>query len=274
MGGFFIRKLAGAAALTVQLQKLLPLLVHQSGAQWVMGHFRPLLGAALLTNLAMIAFLHSYLEDLTTAGADMLPRCAMWLLGFESLVLAGYLVAKWRSEKKTVAVAMPNGKTPQSFTSNIVTRTIVMVTGIMTLIAGRDFFFPGVIVDFIPRDDIYLEWTNALLHSPPDGSPEAQDQGLEAPFFIGDKFIAQYAALNILIMCLYKFMTAVTRFGSDGSGEIKCRMIWKTQAIGDACILFLLRLFTPAANSASLDLRWHLMSLAYETFILGLYGFM
>jgi hypothetical protein len=32
--------------------------------------------------------------------------------------------------------------------------------------------------------------------------------------------------------------------------------------------LMLLRMFTPAAMTASLDLRWHLMMVAYEMFIL------
>jgi hypothetical protein len=62
------------------------------------------------------------------------------------------------------------------------------------------------------------------------------------------------------------------KFGSDGSGEIKCRMIWKAQCLGDAFVLLLLRLFSAAALTASLDLRWHLMLVAYETFILGLYA--
>jgi hypothetical protein len=31
----------------------------------------------------------------------------------------------------------------------------------------------------------------------------------------------------------------------------------------------LLRLFTSAATSASVDIRWYVMGIAYETFILG-----
>jgi hypothetical protein len=93
---------------------------------------------------------------------------------------------------------------------------------------------------------------------------------MEAPLFLGDKFISQFGALHILLLCLYKYVTAVIiRYGSDGSGEIKCRMIWKSQAIAQAMILFCFRVFQPAAFSASLDLRWHLMLLGYEAFILG-----
>ena len=144
----------------------------------------------------------------------------------------------------------------------------------MVLVAGRDLFFPGEILDFIPRDDIYLEWTNSFLHSPPEGTPEAAENGLTREFYVADKFLSQYMALHILILCAYKFISAFgVRYGSDGSGMVKSRMIWKAQAVGDALILFLFRLFSPAALTASLDLRWHLMFIAYATFILGLYGF-
>lgn len=124
----------------------------------------------------------------------------------------------------------------------------------------------------IPRDDIYLEWTNALLHSPPQGSVEEEEQGLEAALYIGDKFVSQFMALNILILCAYKFYSAFfIKFGSDGSGLIKCKMIWHAQCIGDVLILLMLRIFSSAALTASLDLRWHLMLVAYEGFILGEY---
>ena len=54
----------------------------------------------------------------------------------------------------------------------------------------------------------------------------------------------------------------------DRSGLVSSKMIWKAQAFGDMLLLGMLRLFTPAAKSASLDLRWHLMLVAYEAFIL------
>jgi hypothetical protein len=54
----------------------------------------------------------------------------------------------------------------------------------------------------------------------------------------------------------------------DRSGVISSRMIWKAQAFGNMLLLGMLRFFTPAAKSASLDLRWHLMMVAYEAFIL------
>ena len=269
MGGFFVRKVAGAATVGVCLQKMVPLLMHPAGAQWTRGHFRPLLATALLGNLAIIAFYGFYLKDLAAAGVVELPRAILALLAVESLAIL-YSLLTFRTTRKGHAVAMPPGKTPSSFTSSIVSRTILLVTSAMTLVAGRDLLFPGTILNFFPRDDIYLEWTNALLHSPPDGSPEAAEQGLESPLYIGDKFMSQFMALHVLILCLYKFVTALyIRYGSDGSGEIKCKMIWKIQAVADGMILFVLRVFQPAALSASLDLRWHLMCLGYETFILG-----
>lgn len=268
MGGFFVRKLAGASAVGVHLQKLVPMLVHYSESQWAMGHFRPLLAVGLFGNLAIAALYSSFMKELKNAGAEKLPMLIMAVLLMESLVFAFFLVQTRSSTG--IAKAMPEGKTPASFTSNIVSRTVAIVTTAMSVIAIRDLFFPGYILGFIPRDDIYLEWTNALSHSPPEGSPEAFEYGLEAPFYIGDKFISQFAALHVLILSAYKFCTAFfIRFGSDGSGEIKSKIIWRTQALCGALILFTFRIFQPAAQSASLDLRWHLMMIAYETFILG-----
>lgn len=54
----------------------------------------------------------------------------------------------------------------------------------------------------------------------------------------------------------------------DRWGVVSSRLIWKTQALGDLWLLMLVRMFTPAAMTASLDLRWHLMMVAYEMFIL------
>jgi hypothetical protein len=269
MGGFFVRKLAGAAALTVHLQKMLPLLFHASGAKWIHGHFQAVLWCGLLANCAILAFYASYMEDLMNFEAAELPKLLMGLLTTESLVFVYYLFTT-RTAKRGPAIAMTNGKTETSVASKIVARTIAIVSGVTCVIALRDLLLPGYIFDFIPRDDIYLEWTNVFLHSPPDGTPESNDQGLEAPLFVGDKFIAQFAALHILLCCMYKFVSCFwIRYGSDGSGAITSGMFWKTQTIGDALLLFNFRLFSSSANSASLDLRWHLMALAYETFILG-----
>jgi hypothetical protein len=272
MGGFFIRKLAGGAAVAVHLQKMVPLLVHPTGAQWIMGHFRPLLWTAAFGNIAIAAFYGFYLKDLFALGVREFPLAILSVLAFETLVILYYLLVS-RQTKREPAVAMPEGKTPASPVSNIAARTILIVTTAMSVVAARDLFFPGQIIDFIPRDDIYLEWTNAFFHSPPEGSPEAEEQGLEAPLFIGDKFVSQFMALHILILSLYKYVCAVLiRYGSDGSGEIKAKMIWKGQAIGDALVLICIRFFTHAASSASLNLRWHLIAIAYETFILGTFG--
>jgi hypothetical protein len=269
MGGFFVRKLAGAAAATVQAQKILPLLIHPTGAQWVMGHFKPLLFTAVIGNMVLGAFYATYLEDLVAAGAGTMTYGILAVLAVETVVIMAYLLKAPR-DKRGTAIAMPEGKTPAAFTNRIVTRTLMMVSSVIATLAARDLFFPGFIFAFFPRDDIFLEWTNAFLHSPPEGSEEEVDQGLSAPLYVGDKFVSQLMAVNILVLCLYKFVSAfMIRFGSDGSGAIKCRMIWQVQFLGDAFITFIFRLFTPAAGSASLDFRWHLMCLAYETFILG-----
>lgn len=275
MGGLFVRKVGGAAALTVQLQKLLPFLFHPMNARWKRGHFRPLYTTAVIANLSLIAFYGFYIvQELTAFGADELPKLFIGILSLETIVILAYLITS-RNYDKGDAVAMEDGKTPNSIVSRIIARTNILVSGMVVVIAGRDLFFPGTILDFIPRDDIYLEWTGALLHSPPEGSPESERHGMERDFFISEKFLSQYLALNMLILCLYKFVGAFgIRYRNDAGGLIQAKMIWKAQAVGNALILYLFRLFSPAANTASLDFRWHLMMIAYETLILGLYGFL
>jgi hypothetical protein len=271
MGGLFVRKLAGAAAAGVHAQKLVPLVIHPTGAQWAMGHYRPLLSTALVGNLALLAFYASYLHDLVSGGAGTMTYGILATLAVESLVILAYLVTA-RPSKRGPAVAMPDGKTPSSLTSRILSRTVMLVSPILAAVAVRDLLFPGFVFSFLPRDDIYLEWTNAFLHSPPEGSEEELDQGLTAPLYIGDKFVSQLAAVNILIICLYKCVTSfVIRYGSDGSGLIKCRMIWQVQAFAGAFVTFVFRLFTPAARAVGFDFRWHLMCLSYETFIICTY---
>jgi hypothetical protein len=269
MGGLFIRKVGGAASLAVQSQKLIPLLFHPNGAMWNRGHFRPLLITAALSNIMLAIFYGMYMQDFTFAQAEMLPMVFIGVLCFETAVIIYYLCTQKRATR-IHSVAMPAGKTPTSVVSRILTRTVLTVSGFQALIAARDLFLPGYILKFIPRDDIYLEWTGAFLHSPPLDSQEAQDQGMTASLFIGEMYLSQFMALNILILCLYKFVTALfIRYGRDASGVIQAKMIWKCQVFGNVLNLLLFRLFAPAALSASLDLRWHLMAFAYETVILG-----
>jgi hypothetical protein len=115
-----------------------------------------------------------------------------------------------------------------------------------------------------------LEWTGAFIHSPPPGSEEAADQGIASSLQVGQLYMAQLMALHVLILCMYKFSsTLFIRMGSDGSGTIKAKMMWVGSFCGDAMFLFVLRLFSPPALSASLDLRWHLMCVGYEALVLG-----
>ena len=276
MGGLFVRKVGGAALLTVQLTKLWPMMVHPSKAKWSRGHFRPLLWTAAMADLALVVFYATYLTDLVDAGAGTLALYFMAAMAVECIVILFYLVqSAWTIRTRGPAIAMPQGKTPSSVVSRIVARTVFIVTGATTIVAGRDLFLPGVIIEYLPRDDIYLEWTGALIHSPPEGTPEAVDHGMEVMLHIGDKFASQSMALNILLVGLFKAVSAFAiRYGSDGSGSIKAQMIWMPLSIGCGLFLYVFRLFASAANSASLDLRWHLMMLAYETLIIGLYGWL
>ena len=269
MGGFFIRKAAGAALMGTHLHNLIPILFHPSGAQWKGGHFRPLLLTSAIANIIVLMFIGSYVEELINAGADNIVKLMIGALSLETLVILYYLFTQ-KVTSRGPAIAMTEGKTEKSVPSRILARTIMVVSGFIALIAGRDFFFPGHILPFPPRDDIYLEWTGAFLHSPPEGSEEAVDQGLVASLYAGQKFIAQFMALHMLINCMYKFSsTLFIRLGSDGGGKIKSKMMWTAAFCGDAIFLFVLRVFNAAALSASLDLRWHVMCIGYEALIIG-----
>ena len=274
MGGFFVRKLLGAATIAVHSHKLMPLLFHPNGAQWKRGHFRALLASSVAVNLAITSLYAYYFEDFQVAGASAMPMIIMSLLAFESLVMMFFLIRQTTTTRGP-AVQLPEGKNERSVVSRIVGRTVMFVgCGAMSLIAGRDLLFSGQVIPFIPRDDIYLEWTGAFLHSPPEGSVEAAEHGIDAPFYIGDKFMSQLCALMILCLAVYKFTSCfLIQYGSDGSGLIKTRMFWKSSSLGGALVVFVFRLFHAPAKSASLDLRWHLMTIAYEAFIMGLYAF-
>ena len=278
MGGFFVRKLCGAAGLGVHLHKILPvLLVHEDGAQWNRGHFRYTLYTSVVTNLVLVAFYRLFFwEDLEAAGATQWPMLVMAALSIETSVILYYLwFHKSKKSQRGPAVALPPGKTHRSPVMNIATRTTLICSTCMAVVAARDLFFPGQIIWFIPRDDIYLEWTNAFLHSPPPGSPEAVDQELEAPLYMGDKFASQLCGLHVLLLCLYKYTAALwIRYGSDGGGVPAARMMWKAAFFGDLAVTLCFRFFAHAAKSASLDMRWHLVLLSFETGILGKFVFL
>lgn len=271
MGDLFVRKLAGVAALGFYTQKLYPFVFHPNNTEWGKGHFFPLLKSSIVANLLVIAFFSFYFEDLKGANASRMSSCIVFALSFESIIMLYYiLLATNVSKIKGIEKEVYLKKGKNEITSRIVMRTVVIVSGVVTMIAGRDLFIPGHILSIIPRDDIYLEWTGAFIHSPPLGSLEEEEYALESALHIGDKFSSQLAALYILILCLYKFTSAVfIRYGVEGKGEIQCKMIWRVQSVTGFLIVAIFRLFTSAALSASLDLRWHLMCLAYEAFILG-----
>lgn len=276
MGGFFVRKMAGSAALAFHLTKLIPILFQKSNVHWGHGHFKPMLLTSCLGDLAVAAFYISYLEDFKIAGAERMGFGVSFALIFEALVILGFVITAslFASEPSLNSKTLPAGKSPKSMVSKIVTRTVCTVSGVITIICSRDFFFPGKELPFPPYDDIYLEWTGAFIHSPPADTIEEIQYGLEAPLRVGDKFVSRVMALYLLIFCLQKFACAfLIRVGKDNSGEVKCKMFWQAQTLGNALILFTIRVFSPAALSASLDFRWHTMSLGYETFIVGLYAF-
>jgi hypothetical protein len=301
MGGFFIRKMTGATTLGWCLIKVWPLffLYHHNNnmsnhrhqnmvvtPSWHQGHYLPLLYMIMVGNCIITIFLALQLpqwyqeQSPGTKDVSMVQWAylQMTVLLLETIVVCYYTVTCRRqyynknNNTTAVAYAMPSGKTPTSTPSNIVTRTVMLITGMMTVLAIRDVCFTGHILEFWPRDDIYLEWTNALQHSPPPGSPEYEQDGgaIQAALYVGDKFIAQYMAIHLFVISITKLMSATTiRVGSDGrSGMIQAKILWQGATIANVLLMVVLRVFQPAAASASWDLRYALIVVGYETFVL------
>jgi len=298
MGGLFVRKMAGVAGLAFHTTKIWPIVFQSSlqvdhqtkrwtGSSWGAGHFDLLLIVGLLGDLCVSVFYLTRLEELKDANAQGLAMAYILASSVEAFIFGLYVFGRKMGArtKRTTPQRTESSQAhdPSSLPSRIVARTVLIVSSAIGLIAARDVFFPGRILPYIPRDDIYLEWTGAFLHSPPPDTIEADQHGLEALLFAGDKFAAQLLGTYLLLGCACKFASAWAwskggrRMGgiehAEGSGVVASKMIWKAQALGDMLILGMLRMFTPAAKSASLDLRWHLMLVAYEMFILLMYAF-
>lgn len=302
MGGLFIHKMVGVAGLAFHTTKLWPMVFQSApqysitsksgrwvGASWSAGHYDPILTLGMIGDLCVSMFYLNRLDELKNAGAGSIGMAFILTSFVEAFIFGMYLLSRRMNHKATTTVTerrVASGKydpqeDPNSLPSRIVARTAFVVSGFMSLVSLRDLFFPGTILSFIPRDDIYLEWTGAFLHSPPPDTVEADEHGLESPLFAGDKFMSQLLGLYLVLGCMIKLISSwgwskgnrsMGKVESvDRSGVISSKMIWKAQSFGDVLLLGMLRLFTPAANTASLDLRWHLMLVAYEGFIFGEY---
>ncbi len=299
MGGLFVRKMSGVAGLAYHTTKIWPIVFHSPphydtksknarwvGASWSAGHFDPLLALGMIGDVCIAIFHINRMDDLTNAGARGIGMAFVYASLIEAIIFGIYLLSRRMSRRMNHKAARTVNATtdrydpeedPNSLPSRIVARTVLIISSLMSLVSLRDIFFPGTIISFIPRDDIYLEWTGAFFHSPPPDTVEADENGLEAPLFEGDKFVSQLLGLYLSLCCLFKLMSALgwskgdrssSGVNVDRSGVVSSRMIWKAQAFGNALVLVMLRFFTPAALTASLDLRWHLMMVAYEAFIL------
>ena len=261
------------------------------GSSWTAGHYDPLFVLGMMGDLILSGFYLCRMEEMKGAGSSRLGLAYVLAGVVEALVFGLYLVSRRMSTKKQSGksrlVEMKNEKdpldNPNTLPSRIVARTVMIVSTLISIVSIRDLMFPGTILSFIPRDDIYLEWTGAFYHSPPPNTVEADEHGLEAPLYAGDKFISQLMGLYLALGCMLKFASVIgwtkgsrsmggTVENVDRWGVVASRLIWKTQALGDLLLLALLRMFTPAALTASLDLRWHLMLVAYEMFILCEFG--
>ena len=261
------------------------------GPSWMGGHYDPLLVCGMIGDAALAFFYSIHFDEWKNAGSDRLGMVYILAGSLEAVVFGLYLIQRRRwcrrhpiHEKKVVVPTPTHPDHPHALPSRIVARTVLLVSSFLSLTSLRDLFFPGTILSFLPRDDIYLEWTGAFLHSPPPNTVEFDLHGLEAPLYTGDKFLSQLLGLHLSLCCMLKIVSAIgwkkgtrsmggTVPNVDRWGVVASKLIWKTQALGDMLLLIVLRMFTPAAQTASLDLRWHLMMVAYEMMILGLYAF-
>uniref|UniRef100_A0A7S1BLB5 Uncharacterized protein n=1 Tax=Corethron hystrix TaxID=216773 RepID=A0A7S1BLB5_9STRA len=276
MGGLFLRKVGGAAAMAVHAHKLGPALFQPSSLHWAYGHFDIFFISSILANIAIFTLYQHHFNDMESAGASGMANLISVLLLTETFFLIcalGY--KKNRKDTVKVEVKKKTAKSSSQIVSRIAGRTVALVSTLVCIIAGRDMFLPGHVIPHIPRDDVYLEWTGAFLHSPREGYPEYEEYSLEAPLFVGEKFLSRLYALHLILFCFMKFTTVFfVKVGRDGIGMDQCIFFWKIQSLFGFLVLFIVRLFVSAAKSASLDLRWHLMCLAYESFILSLYAFL
>lgn len=281
MGGFFVRKAAGAVTLGWHLVKVWPLLYQTTAASWRQGHYTPWLWLSAFGNVSLAVFYgwfgFEWHQQQSEESHDLVRFALVHVtvLLLEAVVFLYFARTCRQAKPAAAAAAFQDGQTPSSLPSKIVTRTVMLVSGAMAVMAARDLWATGSILEFWPRDDVYLEWTNALRHSPPVGSPEYAAHGWETPLYAGEKFIAQVFAVHWWVLCVVKLVAACAiRVGADGHrGTIQTKLIWQGTALANVALLAVVRAFTPAAATASLDLRYHLMALGYETFILGLYGF-
>ena len=302
MGGLFIRKMSGMAGLAYHSTKILPIVFQSapqfdaklakgtgrwSGASWSAGHYDPLLTMGMIGDICVSLFYLGRFDELKHAGVGGLGMAFVLTSLVEAFIFGLYLVSRrmnYKKESSNTTTSRAAGgeyspaEDPNSLPSRIVARTVLLISSLIGMISLRDLFLPGTIISFIPRDDIYLEWTGAFMHSPPPDTVEADEHGLEAPLYAGDKFVAQLLGMYLALCCMFKMLASCgwskgnRSMGQvenvDRSGIVSSKMIWKAQAFGDTMLLGMFRMFTPAAQSASLDLRWHLMMVAYEAFIL------
>eukprot|EP00580_Thalassiosira_gravida_P009304 CAMPEP_0201640702 /NCGR_PEP_ID=MMETSP0493-20130528/22456_1 /ASSEMBLY_ACC=CAM_ASM_000838 /TAXON_ID=420259 /ORGANISM="Thalassiosira gravida, Strain GMp14c1" /LENGTH=251 /DNA_ID=CAMNT_0048114447 /DNA_START=40 /DNA_END=792 /DNA_ORIENTATION=- len=242
MGGLFVRKLSGAAGLAFHTTKLMPVVFHSPpqyhhgkwmGASWSAGHFDPVLTLGMMGDVCLAYFYLGRLEELKDVGAGGLGMAFVLTSLVEAFVLGMYMLTRrmnhnslskvpkattatdtsttttTTSGRTTSANANPLDENPNSLPSRIAARTIFIVSTLISLVSLRDLLFPGTILSFLPRDDIYLEWTGAFLHSPPPGTIESDEHGLESPLFAGDLFVHQLLGMYLSLSCAFKFASAV-----------------------------------------------------------------
>eukprot|EP00584_Thalassiosira_punctigera_P007325 CAMPEP_0172539044 /NCGR_PEP_ID=MMETSP1067-20121228/10325_1 /TAXON_ID=265564 ORGANISM="Thalassiosira punctigera, Strain Tpunct2005C2" /NCGR_SAMPLE_ID=MMETSP1067 /ASSEMBLY_ACC=CAM_ASM_000444 /LENGTH=455 /DNA_ID=CAMNT_0013324667 /DNA_START=64 /DNA_END=1427 /DNA_ORIENTATION=- len=238
MGGLFVRKLSGVAGLAFHTSKIWPVVFHSPpqvdasrtasrgrwiGASWGAGHFDPVLALGMVGDVCVSMFYLARLEELKDVGAGGIAMAFILTSLVEAFILGLYLLSRRMNHKTIVnerasarassgragaAAGYDPTEDPNSLPSRIVARTVLIVSSLVSIVSLRDLLFPGTILSFLPRDDIYLEWTGAFLHSPPPDTVEADEHGLEAPLHAGDKLASQTLGIYLSLCCALKLASA------------------------------------------------------------------
>jgi hypothetical protein len=95
---------------------------------------------------------------------------------------------------------------------------MVVGCGVMSLIASRDVWFSGSVISYAPARTTFTSGEVPSCTTS-EGSVEAPaEHGIDAPFYIGDKFSSQLCGLLIICLAMYKFASCfLVQYGSDGS---------------------------------------------------------
>jgi hypothetical protein len=257
-GGFLARRVGAAAVMSVHIPKLVVATFWKpSDQEWSTARFRPVLIVAAVGNTAIV-FFYCYWAQRFAAEAQQDEGVRNFVLAIVGVLLAELLAMQY-SMVGTTPTTPANATSGRPILKDdwVVASFLSTLFCLMTVprmaVAVRDLFLPGRTLHFIPYDDINLQLLSNL---------EANNKQSVA----SDLFLSQLHAVHVLILCLYRFVTAVMwiRHGKDRYVKATIQMIWACLVVGDIMINYVLRIMTPAAAHGWIHLQGHRVWLALE----------